>query len=312
MRRWTRERIRASGAQEFMADYYDVLYRAVTALEPNTREQRQQLYERARRTVSDRLRSLDPPIPPAEIDAALSTVDSAIERVEREIAERVSPPSPIWPSPPAATADDEAEERIQTLLPARPARHPALALAIIGLIAIIGVAVYAYRPRSIAVSLPPPERVGSVQSEPAYVFKRQPVYYRTTHPVGSIVVETSQHFLYFVRPNLVAVRYGIAVGRECRDLAGLFRISQKEETVAAIAPASDLMAAESRPRKTGVADGFTEPILYLSDTSARIHVVQTPSAIGRTVASGCIQLAPSDVVDLYQRVSSGARVIIAN
>jgi lipoprotein-anchoring transpeptidase ErfK/SrfK len=71
------------------------------------------------------------------------------------------------------------------------------------------------------------------------VFKRQPVYYRTTHPVGLIVVEKSQRFLYFVRPNLVAIRYSIAVGRECAELTGWFFISQKQETVGTVAPATD-------------------------------------------------------------------------
>jgi lipoprotein-anchoring transpeptidase ErfK/SrfK len=40
--------------------------------------------------------------------------------------------------------------------------------------------------------------------------------------------------------------------------------------------------------------------------------VQAPGAIGRTVATGCIQLVPADVVDLYPRVSSDARVILMN
>jgi lipoprotein-anchoring transpeptidase ErfK/SrfK len=40
--------------------------------------------------------------------------------------------------------------------------------------------------------------------------------------------------------------------------------------------------------------------------------MQAPSAIGRAVASVCIKLVPADAVDLYQRVASGARVIMAN
>jgi lipoprotein-anchoring transpeptidase ErfK/SrfK len=82
--------------------------------------------------------------------------------------------------------------------------------------------------------------------------------------------------------------------------------------VASVAPAKESANADSRPFKVSTADASTEPILHLSDSTARIHAVHTPGAIGRTLASGCIQLVPADVVDLYQRVSSGARVIMTN
>ena len=291
-----------------MVDYYAVLQRAVAALDPNTRDARWHLYDRARRTVADRLRSIDPPLSEDEIERSLASVDSAIAQIEYETSR---PPPPVPPAS-AASDDADAQGRVRTLVGRRPRGYLYVALAALGLVAIIiGILAYAYRPRSVAsVAPPPPLRVEAAGAEPSYVYKRQPVYYRTTHPVGSIVVEKSQRFLYFVRPNLVAVRYGIAVGRECADLAGLFRISQKQETVAAVAP--DRPGAESRPYKVSTADAATEPVLYLNDSSVRIHAVQTPGAIGRTVATGCIQLVPADLVDLYPRVSPDARVILVN
>ena len=293
-----------------MVDYYAVLQRAVAALDPNTRDARWLLYDRARRTVADRLRSIDPPLSEDEIERSLASVDSAIAQIEYETSR---PPPPVRPAPPTPAASDDADARgrVRALVGQRSRAHVTIALAALGLVAIIaGIVAYAYRPRSVASVAPPPARVGAAGTEPSYVYKRQPVYYRTTHPVGSIVVEKSQRFLYFVRPNLVAVRYGIAVGRECADLAGLFRISQKQETVAAVAP--DRPSAESRPYKVSTADAATEPILYLNDSSVRIHAVQAPGAIGRTVATGCIQLVPADLVDLYPRVSPDARVIMMN
>jgi lipoprotein-anchoring transpeptidase ErfK/SrfK len=292
-----------------MVDYYAVLQRAVTALDPNTRDARWQLYDRARRTVADRLRSIDPPLSEDEIERSLASVDSAIAQIEYETS-RVPPPAP----PTSAASDDaDARGRVRALVGQRPRGYLYVALAALGLVAIIvGIVAYTYRPRSVASVASPPGRVEAAGTEPSYVYKRQPVYYRTTHPVGSIVVEKSQRFLYFVRPNLVAVRYGIAVGRECADLAGLFRISQKQETVAGVAPATDRPGAESRPYKVSTADAATEPILYLNDSSVRIHAVQTPGAIGRTVATGCIQLVAPDLVDLYPRVSPDARVILVN
>ena len=59
-----------------------------------------------------------------------------------------------------------------------------------------------------------PEAAGAAP----YVYLRQPVYYRTTHPVGTIVVDKQQSFLYVVRPSLSALRYGIGVGSDCIDL----------------------------------------------------------------------------------------------
>ncbi len=287
-----------------MADYYAVLQRAVATLDPNTRDMRRHLYDRARRTVEDRLRAIDPPLPEDEVARSLASVDAAIAQVEFE-ARR---PPPVRPSP--ANDDVEAGARVRALLGQRP--RASIAVAVLAVLSLVGIAGYAYWPRSVANPARPPARVDAGAAEPSYVFKRQPVYYRTTHPAGSIVIEKSQRFLYFIRPNQVAIRYGIAVGRECADLAGLFRISQKQETVASVAPATDSAPAESRPFKVSTADASTEPILYLNDLPSRIHAVRTPSAIGRTVASGCIQLIEADAADLYQRVSSGARVIMAN
>src|SRR6516164_8474206 len=62
-----------------------------------------------------------------------------------------------------------------------------------------------------------------------YVRLRQLVYYRTNQPVGTIVVDKSQTFLYVVQPNLSALRYSIGVGTQCAALAGLYHVVRKEE-----------------------------------------------------------------------------------
>ena len=48
-------------------------------------------------------------------------------------------------------------------------------------------------------------------------------------PVGTIIIDKPQHFLYLIQPNNVALRYGIAVGRECTDLVGLRHIASMAE-----------------------------------------------------------------------------------
>jgi lipoprotein-anchoring transpeptidase ErfK/SrfK len=50
--------------------------------------------------------------------------------------------------------------------------------------------------------------------------------------------------------------------------------------------------------------------LYLGKTLYRIHGTNQPSTIGTFVSSGCIRLTNDDIMDLYQRVSVGTRVVV--
>ena len=54
--------------------------------------------------------------------------------------------------------------------------------------------------------------------------------------------------------------------------------------------------------------------LYLyrggKDTMFRIHGTNEPDTIGQAVSSGCIRMMNADVVDLYQRVGTGTRVVV--
>jgi lipoprotein-anchoring transpeptidase ErfK/SrfK len=42
----------------------------------------------------------------------------------------------------------------------------------------------------------------------------------------------------------------------------------------------------------------------------RIHGTNEPSTIGQNVSSGCIRMMNEDVIDLYDRVRVGAKVIV--
>jgi hypothetical protein len=50
--------------------------------------------------------------------------------------------------------------------------------------------------------------------------------------------------------------------------------------------------------------------MYLGNTDYRIHGTNDPTTIGKHVSSGCIRLQNSDVIDLYQRVGLGAKVVV--
>ena len=41
------------------------------------------------------------------------------------------------------------------------------------------------------------------------LYQRQPVFYRTSEPPGTIIIDTPRRFLYLVQPNNTALRYGV-------------------------------------------------------------------------------------------------------
>ena len=68
----------------------------------------------------------------------------------------------------------------------------------------------------------------------------------------------------------------------------------------------------------GMKGGPDNPIgaraMYLwqgnKDTLYRIHGTNEPWTIGTNVSSGCIRLTNDDVVDLYNRISIGTKVVV--
>jgi hypothetical protein len=50
--------------------------------------------------------------------------------------------------------------------------------------------------------------------------------------------------------------------------------------------------------------------MYLGATVYRIHDTNQPQTIGKAVSSGCFRLINADVIDLYDRVPVGTKVII--
>jgi lipoprotein-anchoring transpeptidase ErfK/SrfK len=143
-------------------------------------------------------------------------------------------------------------------------------------------------------------------------FRRQLVFFRTVEPPGTIVVHTSQRYLYVVQGNNRALRYGIGVGREGFQWAGLLKISRKAEWPDWIPPPEMIARQPYLPRF--MAGGPGNPLgaraLYLGSTVYRIHGTNQPHTIGHAVSSGCFRLVNNDVVDLYERVPVGTKVVV--
>jgi lipoprotein-anchoring transpeptidase ErfK/SrfK len=60
-------------------------------------------------------------------------------------------------------------------------------------------------------------------------FARQLVLFRTNEKPGTVIIHTSERFLYLVQENGRALRYGIGVGREGFQWSGLVKIVRKAE-----------------------------------------------------------------------------------
>ena len=141
---------------------------------------------------------------------------------------------------------------------------------------------------------------------------REIVAYNGPHAPGTIIVRTSERRLYLVMPGQRAMKYGIGVGRTGFEWAGTKTISRKEEWPDWRPPEEMLRRRPDLPRY--MAGGPDNPLgaraMYLGDTLYRIHGSNEPETIGQAVSSGCIRMLNEDVVDLYQRVRVGTKVVV--
>jgi lipoprotein-anchoring transpeptidase ErfK/SrfK len=167
-------------------------------------------------------------------------------------------------------------------------------------------------PRTQHAALGAPETYRPIGRAVDPKFERQVVDYATRHPPGTIVIDTPAKFLYLVQPGGKALRYGIGVGRPGFEWAGMKSVTMKREWPDWRPPAEMLKRRPDLPRF--VPGGPDNPLgaraLYLGSTLYRIHGTNEPETIGEAVSSGCIRMTNDDVVDLYERVKVGAKVLV--
>ena len=149
-------------------------------------------------------------------------------------------------------------------------------------------------------------------ADPRSELQRQIVNYRTSEAPGTIIIDTPNTYLYLVMGGGKAMRYGIGVGREGFTWAGVKTIERKAEWPDWTPPPEMIQRQPYLPRF--VAGGPSNPLgaraMYLSGSVYRIHGTNDPSTIGGRVSSGCIRLVNEDVIDLYNRVHVGAKVVV--
>jgi lipoprotein-anchoring transpeptidase ErfK/SrfK len=166
-------------------------------------------------------------------------------------------------------------------------------------------------PQPTVQDVDPGQERGSVDAVP-YEFRKQPVFFRSQETPGTVVVDTSERFLYLIQSPTRAIRYGIGVGRDGFTWTGILKVTRKSEWPDWTPPEEMIQRQPYLPR--WMAGGPGNPMgaraMYLGSTVYRIHGTNAPETIGQAVSSGCFRLVNDDIVDLYERVQVGAKVIV--
>ena len=162
------------------------------------------------------------------------------------------------------------------------------------------------QPPVMQASLPPQQAA----IDPRYL--KQVVDYDGNETPGTVVINTPQKFLYLVQENGKALRYGIGVGRPGFTWAGTHEVTAKREWPDWRPPKEMLARRPDLPHY--MAGGPENPLgaraMYLGSTLYRIHGSNEPWTIGTQVSSGCIRMRNEDVIDLYERVPVGTKVVV--
>ncbi len=148
-------------------------------------------------------------------------------------------------------------------------------------------------------------------------FEMQMVAYDGGHAPGTVIIDTEARFLYLVESDGMARRYGIGVGKPGFEWAGTHKVTRKSEWPG-WTPPEQMRQREAKKGKIlpkHMPGGPENPLgaraMYLGDTLYRIHGTNQPWSIGKAVSSGCIRMRNEDVMDLYERVGVGTKVIVS-
>lgn len=150
--------------------------------------------------------------------------------------------------------------------------------------------------------------------------RRAVVDYPTTEKPGTVIIDTPSRRLYYVLGDNKAIRYAVSVGREGLQFRGAAYVGRKAEWPSWTPTANMIERQPEIYRKLagGMEGGINNPLgaraLYLyrdgKDTHFRIHGTNQPQSIGYAMSSGCIRMLNYDVIDLFNRVPTGSKVIV--
>lgn len=168
--------------------------------------------------------------------------------------------------------------------------------------------------RTAAVAAPKARKSAKPKMNPKYL--PTVVDYDGNQKAGTIIINTNERYLYLVQPGGKARRYGVGVGKPGFEWSGAHKVTLKR-VWPDWRPPAEMIAREKKKGRilpAHMAGGPSNPLgaraLYLGSTLYRIHGTNAPWTIGGAVSSGCIRMRNEDVVDLYERVPVGTKVIV--
>ena len=153
-------------------------------------------------------------------------------------------------------------------------------------------------------------------------FLRQEVFYFTDEKPGTIIVDTSAHFLYLVLEDNKAMRYGVGIGRDGFSWSGRAVVHWKRkwptwtppEEMIARQPELEIWSAHNGGMPPGLNNPLGARALYIfqdnKDTLYRLHGSPEYKSIGKSISSGCIRLINQDIIDLYDRAPPKAPILV--
>jgi lipoprotein-anchoring transpeptidase ErfK/SrfK len=133
------------------------------------------------------------------------------------------------------------------------------------------------------------------------------------YAAGTVVVRNNERSLYYVLGGGKAVRYPVGVGRSGLQWSGTTFINNKMLRPAWVPPA---IVRRDKPNLPSVVPSGAPnnpvgaAVLFLAGGERAIHGTNNPKSIGGAVSYGCIRMFNADVLDLYDRVSFGTKVIV--
>lgn len=142
---------------------------------------------------------------------------------------------------------------------------------------------------------------------------RAQVPFKTDQWAGTIVISHKERALYLVQRGGMAYRYRVALGKAGKNWFGTAYVRGKYVQPAWSPPADVL---RDKPFLPSVIPGGSpkNPMgpraILLDRDEIAIHGTNRPKSIGTYASYGCIRMMNADVIDLFERVSRGTKVIV--
>jgi lipoprotein-anchoring transpeptidase ErfK/SrfK len=133
---------------------------------------------------------------------------------------------------------------------------------------------------------------------------------------GTIIISNADRSLHVVLGNNQAARYDISVGRDGFVWTGTTTVGRKAQWPEWRPPAEMRRRDPSLPGfvPAGPYNPLGARAIYLysggRDTLYRIHGTNSAETVGGYETSGCFRLTNADVIELYDKVAVGTKVIV--